>query len=149
MLSNLEDPDLSSSITDGLRLCLNSTLSTHQRIVQMFTLLESGTENWASLNKKFKSNKDFEKWHAHYLDVCTLIEHTITGVFKTLCCFLTTNSDDLTLSRALSNMKEGKHSVYDGEFVPWGKGSIVHSLIDSCFLYLKDENTEKTKKYFY
>lgn len=146
MLSNLDNPELSSSLSMGLRLCLNSTLSAHQRIVQILTLLESGSENWTNLNQKFKNSKDFEKWHAHYLDVTTIIEHTITGAFKTLCCFLTNSTDDLTLTRALGNMKEGKHSIYDGEFVPWGKGSIVHSLIDTCFLYLDDKNIEKNLK---
>lgn len=49
ILLNFENEELSSSLHDGLRLCLNSVLHTHQKIIQTFSLLESGEEPWSQL----------------------------------------------------------------------------------------------------
>lgn len=43
-------------------------------------------------------------------------------------------------------MKENQPSQYDSFYVPWGKGSIVHSLIDAVMLYLPSFESKKDQK---
>jgi hypothetical protein len=109
----------------------------------VFTLLESGEDPWDNLFQTFKTSPEFEKWHSHYLDVCTLIEHNITGSFKTLCSFLNLKSDNPSLVADLERMKEGHPCQYDSFYVPWGKGSIIHSLVDAILLYLPSFESQR------
>ena len=61
LLSKFQDDQLSGSLKDGLRLSMNSVLYTHQRIVQIFTLLQSGEDPWDELYSTFKNSDEMEK----------------------------------------------------------------------------------------
>lgn len=51
MLSNLHDSKLAASLRDGLKLGLQSVIFSHQKIVQLLSILESDDSGvWSTVN---------------------------------------------------------------------------------------------------
>lgn len=46
-------------------------------------------------------------------------------------------------------MKDGKSTIFDTLYVPWGMGSIVHSLIDSSLVFIENKDFRRKLKYLF
>ena len=46
-------------------------------------------------------------------------------------------------------MKDGDSTTFDALFVPWGMGSIVHSLIDSSLVFIQNKDFRRKLKYLF
>lgn len=137
LINNLSDSNIATSITNGLRLSLASIINSHQKIVQLLTILENEDGEWETLHQKILSGENFKKWHAHFLDVSTIVDSTAIGIFKSLCALLANECETDSLTETLEDLKEGRETDYDLEYLPWGKGSLVHGLVDCTLLYIK------------
>ena len=152
LLKRFPDQNLAASLADGYKLSLNSLMYTHQKIVQMFNILVYSGGEWDKVYKAFKESPDLQNWHKNYLQSIATIEEMNLGMFRTLCSLLVNTADrvleyeptppdedDQSLSAVLQAMKDHKPTKYDTNFLPWGRGSTVHSLVDSVFLFCRDE----------
>jgi antitoxin component YwqK of YwqJK toxin-antitoxin module len=145
LLQRFPDQKLATSIADGYKLSLNSLMYSHQRIIQLFNILAYSGPEWEGLNKAFRSSGDLEAWHKNYLQSIGTIEEQHVGLFRTLCSLLANTASRLgsdetstDLQSLLADMKDHKQTPLDPMFLPWGRGSTVHSLVDSIFLFSKD-----------
>lgn len=139
MLANLDNRSVANSLKDGLRLCLASILHSHQKLIQLLTLLESDDNPWAQLMKDAAKQGGIKKWQKGYLQSLSVIDSASEGLYKTLCSFLCSSTENHQTQTLLEQLKEGKPTGYDGVCIPWGKGSLIHSLVDAMALYLDDD----------
>jgi len=149
LIDSLQDESLGVSLKDGLRLALNSVIGTHQKIAQIISLADSGEEGINGLLGKFQKTKYYKEWHKQYLDIITIIDHTMEGAFKTLCSLIAVSSKDEIVEKSFEALKEGLSCPFESFYVPWGKGSIVHSLIDCCIIYLQDPKFERKLRHIF
>jgi len=113
----------------------------HQKIVQLLCLLTEGESPFDTVMSTLSKNGLVKKWHKNYLESITVIESTALGMFKTLCSLvMNANPDNEVLGRTIQGLKENRDTSVDGKFVSWGKGSFLHTLLDTVFTY----NTDKT-----
>src|SRR3990167_117712 len=157
LLQRFPDQKLAASIADGYKLSLNSLMYSHQKIVQLFNILVYTGGEWDDLYKAFKNSDDLQNWHKNYLQSIATIEEMHLGLFKTLCSLLAntlqrvppsapSSLDTPSLYSQLQSLKEHTPCPVDTQFLPWGRGSTVHSLADALFLFCKDNKVLEALK---
>lgn len=146
ILDGLADRALVKSIKDGLRLSLSSILHSHQKIVQLLALMDNNQDIWKGLDKQAHSDGHIKKWHKNYLQSITAIDSASEGLYKTLCSFIYSSANREETQHVLESFKDNRSTEYDLTFLPWGKGSLVHSLADAMMMFIDDTKIKSVVK---
>ncbi len=143
MLAGMQNEKLAKAIKVGLRRSLNSVLNTHQKIVQLVCNLQE-EEAWQQVFKAFCKSAELETWRISYTESTRLLDNACQGMLSTLCGFLLNHTSDPNLEQSLSAFKDGEAgSELDKRHQIWGQGSLVHSLVDTTFVFCNDSSLEK------
>lgn len=146
MLGEIENRAIDKSIRGGLRNSLTSVVRSHQKIIQLFTIMNKDTGVWNKMYKDFCSSLEFESWKTGYSESLRIIDNTCRGMISTLCTFLTFNTNSEQIHQTLSSYKDQEPNPIDKVYLPWGNGSLVQSLIDSAFVFSDDRVLERSLK---
>lgn len=87
-----------------------------------------------------------KQWHKNYLQSVSIIESTAMGMYRTLCSFVSKHSDQISTTKLLEDLKEGRPTDWDTKMVAWGKGSSVHSLVDCLQMFVEDKDLQRHLK---
>lgn len=145
-LAGMQNERLAKAIKLGLRRSLGSVLSSHQKIIQLLSVLQE-EPNWRELFASFCKSTELETWRISYAESTRLLDNACQGMLSTLCGFLLNHTSDPLLEQSLSAFKDGEPcDELDKKHLSWGQGSLVHSLVDVTFVYCSDSSLEKHLK---